>query len=51
MDEKYFHVTGVNDPCDSHDAFYCKNGKCVGQEWRCDGENDCGDWSDETECG
>lgn len=51
LDEKYFHVTGVNDPCDAHDAFHCKNGKCVGQEWRCDGENDCGDWSDETECG
>lgn len=32
------------------DYFTCKNGVCVPKGWRCDGENDCGDGSDETLC-
>ena len=38
-------------------AFYCSNGKCTVPSWRLDGDNDCGDGSDEgiyvinvTEC-
>lgn len=28
----------------------CDNKKCVNKEFHCDGDNDCGDWSDEDTC-
>lgn len=28
----------------------CDNGLCLHNDWRCDGKNDCGDWSDEKNC-
>ncbi|KAF7992430.1 hypothetical protein HCN44_001755 [Aphidius gifuensis] len=30
--------------------YACKNGACVPEFWHCDGENDCGDNSDESLC-
>merc|ERR1712168_727232 len=36
--------------CDE-DEFACPNGKCIPNIWVCDGDNDCGDFSDEPPVG
>jgi len=36
-------------PCEEG-MFTCTNTRCIPLSWRCDGEDDCGDGSDET-CG
>lgn len=30
--------------------FTCARGVCIRESWRCDGDNDCRDWSDEANC-
>lgn len=31
-------------------SYHCSNGRCVNAQYRCDNQNDCGDWSDELDC-
>lgn len=30
--------------------FICVNGYCINFEWKCDGDDDCGDFLDEIDC-
>lgn len=36
--------------CDEF-SFQCQNGVCISVVWKCDGTDDCGDYSDEASCG
>ncbi|XP_050541159.1 sushi, von Willebrand factor type A, EGF and pentraxin domain-containing protein 1 [Daktulosphaira vitifoliae] len=31
-------------------SFHCSNGRCINSIFKCDKQNDCGDWSDELDC-
>lgn len=41
--------TVVNGSCHEW-MFSCSNNKCIPDWWKCDGNNDCGDYSDEYGC-
>ena len=45
----FMHIQTDNHSCpDQH--FTCTSGRCVPVDWRCDGDDDCGDHSDEDSC-
>ena len=35
--------------CSGPDWLRCHNDHCISATWKCDGENDCMDWSDDDE--
>ena len=36
--------------CKSEDEFQCRNGRCISKSVLCDSIDNCGDYSDETDC-
>lgn len=42
-------ASGQDSNCDSN-QYTCHNGRCLNMEWRCDGDDDCHDNSDEVDC-
>lgn len=41
---------GDSSPCSALE-FHCRSGECIHSSWRCDGDPDCKDKSDEDRCG
>lgn len=46
----YLHIIFSAEPTCSATEFQCKSGRCIPATFKCDAENDCGDFSDETGC-
>ena len=44
-----FHLLFYCTECPD-DMFRCAYGGCIDRDFRCDGDNDCGDHSDEQDC-
>ncbi|KAG7204450.1 hypothetical protein KM043_004885 [Ampulex compressa] len=46
----YIDVTSTQFHCSKPEWFPCKNGRCISFLFECDGQDDCGDRSDEQNC-
>lgn len=46
----YLSIQGARVKCEES-QFQCNNGHCITLLWRCDGDEDCTDGSDELSCG
>jgi hypothetical protein len=47
--EQFKCVPVLSNSYNVHQLFSCTNGHCIFNQWKCDGDNDCGDNSDEIE--
>jgi hypothetical protein len=47
----HVNFTGDRNVYCGYDEFHCANDKCIVGNKRCDGKNNCGDNSDEKDCG
>jgi len=43
-------IEGAKAKCEES-QFQCSNGRCIPLLWKCDGDEDCSDGSDESACG
>lgn len=47
---QYKPICSLPEPPCEQDHFQCQNRECVPNFWKCDGQDDCGDDSDESSC-